>query len=104
MLSEKQDTLTIFYWLGQLLNDGVSIPQEVVCDWSKALLGDITRAFCNGLSLHDCVNNCMAALNGNNSARPVCYLRVDVAHLIKLVCRWTCWKGKRTIRLKECYV
>jgi len=32
MLSEKQDTLTIFYWLGQLLKVGVSIPQEVVCD------------------------------------------------------------------------
>jgi len=104
MLSEKQDTLTIFYWLGQWLKDGVSIPQEVVCDYSKALLGGITRAFCNGLTLHDYVNNCLAALNGNISGRPVCYLRIDVAHLIKLVCRWTCWKGKRTIRLKEFYV
>lgn len=104
MLSEKQDTLTIFYWLGQWLKDGVSISQEVVCDYSKALLSGITRAFCNGLTLHDYVNNCLAVLNGNVSARPVCYLRVDVAHLIKLVCRWTCWKGKRTIRLKEFYV
>ncbi|KAF0717499.1 ATP-dependent DNA helicase, partial [Aphis craccivora] len=85
MLSEKQDTLTIFYWLGQWLKDGVSIPQEVVCDYSKALLGGITRAFCNGLSLHDYVNNCLTASHGNISARPVCYLRVDVAHLIKLV-------------------
>jgi len=59
MLSEKQDTLTIFYWLGQWLRDGVSIPQEVVCDYSKALLGGITRAFCNGLTLHDYVNNCL---------------------------------------------
>ncbi|KAF0707990.1 ATP-dependent DNA helicase [Aphis craccivora] len=85
MMSEKQDTLTIFYWLGQWLRDGVSIPQEVVCDYSKALLGGITRAFCNGLTLHDYVNNCLAALNGNILGRPVCYLRIDVSHLIKLI-------------------
>lgn len=46
----------------------------------------------------------MTALNGNISSRPIYYLRIDVAHLIKLVYRWTCWKGKRTITLKEYYV
>lgn len=43
MLSEKQDTLTISYWLGQWLKDGVLVPQEVVCDFFKALLGGITN-------------------------------------------------------------
>lgn len=49
MLSEKQDTLTIYYCLAQWLKDGVPIPQEAVCDYSKAILGGITRAFCNGV-------------------------------------------------------
>jgi hypothetical protein len=69
------------------------------------LLGDITRAFCmNVLTLHDYVNNCLAALDGNISGRPVCYLRIDIAHLIKLVGKWTCWKGKRKNKLREFYV
>jgi len=47
MISEKQDTLTISNWLIQWLNAGVGVPHEVVCNYSAALLGTVTRAFCN---------------------------------------------------------
>jgi len=36
MISEKQDILTIFYWLSQWLKDGISSPDKTVCDFSKA--------------------------------------------------------------------
>jgi len=43
MLSEKQDTFTIFSWLMLWMKDGVPAPRETVCDFSMALLGAITR-------------------------------------------------------------
>lgn len=58
MLSEKHDMLTIFYWLGQWVKCGMKTPNEVVCDFSKALLGAISRAICNGKSLHEYNDNC----------------------------------------------
>jgi len=51
MVSEKQNTITIFNWPGEWVNSGIQIPNEAVCDISYALLGAITRAFCDGNSL-----------------------------------------------------
>lgn len=105
MISEKQDTLTIFYWLSQWLKDGVSPPHETVCDFSKALLGAIVRAFCNNFtSLRQYNDECFNILSNKSSSCPTCYIRVDIAHLIKLVCRWKCWNKSSNMRLKEFYV
>jgi len=51
MISERQDTLSIHNWLARWLKSGIKIPDETVCDYSTALLGAITRAFCGGLTL-----------------------------------------------------
>lgn len=45
MISERQDTLTIYNWLAWWLKSGIKTPNETVCDYSTALLGAITRAF-----------------------------------------------------------
>jgi len=50
MISERQDTFTIYSWLMMWLSDGVTAPQETVTDYSMALLGAISRAFCGGLT------------------------------------------------------
>lgn len=63
MLSEKQDTFTIYYWLAMWIKDGVSVPQESVCDYSMALLGAITRAFCNGMTIRNYVDSCIEILS-----------------------------------------
>lgn len=106
MISEKQDTFTIFSWLTQWLNDGVTAPQETVSDFSMALLGAISRAFCGGITLRDYVETCMDILSGNSSPRYElnCYIRIDVAHLIKLVCRWKCWSEQNSNHVKEFFV
>lgn len=104
MLSEKHDTLTIFYWLGQWVKCGMKTPNEVVCDFSKALLGAISRTFCNGKSLHEYNSNCFKVLNGHNEYLPSCYIRIDVAHVIKIFCRIKCLSGIKNKSLKEFYV
>lgn len=34
----------------------------------------------------------------------LCYIRIDIAHLITLVCCWKCWNKSSNICLKEFYV
>jgi len=65
ILSEKQNTLTIFLWLSEWMQFGVGNPNEVVCDYSKALLGATSRAFCNGSNISSYVENCFMALMGH---------------------------------------
>jgi hypothetical protein len=104
MLSEKQDTLTIFYWLGQWIMLGIRSPYEVVCDYSKAILGAASKAFCNGRSLQNYVNDCFKALNGHDEYLPTTYIRIDVAHVIKIFCRIKHFSGIKNNSLKQFYV
>jgi hypothetical protein len=39
-------------------------PNEVVCDYSRALLAAISRAFCDGIGLNDYVNYVFKVLIG----------------------------------------
>jgi len=43
-LSEKQDRLGIYYWMENWVSSGMKPPDECILDYSKALLGAITRA------------------------------------------------------------
>jgi len=86
-LSEKQDMLTIYYWMSSWVNTVIT-PNECVCDYSKALLGAITRSFCNRKSLKEYNSMCFDFLTGEKSILPQCYVRVDVAHIIHMLCRW----------------
>lgn len=106
MLSEKQDTFSIFSWLTRWQNDGVAAPQETVSDYSMALLGAISRAFCGGITLRDYVETCIVILNGSTFPQYhlKCFIRIDIAHVIKMVCRWKCWSGQNTYHVKELFV
>lgn len=104
MLSKKQDTLTIFYWLGQWMKEGTRNPNEVVCDYSKAILGAISRAFCNGRSLKMYADDCFDVLSGLDEKLPATYIRIDVAHVIKIFCRIKHLTGIKNKALKEFYV
>lgn len=106
MISEKQDMFTIFSWLTLWMNDGVSAPQETVCDFSMALLGAITRAFCGGITVRTYVESCLDVLVYEKSTHPqlTCFVRIDIAHLIKMICRWKCWKGSRSYHLKDFFI
>jgi len=100
-LSEKQDMLSIYYWMASWVNT-VIIPNECVCDYSKALLGAITRSFCNRKSLKEYSRMCFDFLTGEKSLLPECYVRVDVAHIIHMLYRWKCPSARKP--LKDFYV
>jgi len=105
MLSEKQDTLTICTWLSNWKKNAIHEPNETVCDYSKALLGALTRSFCDGMSLKTYNESCFLIMLGMKDTRlPKCYIRLDVAHIIKIFCRFKCFTGKKQKYLKEFYV
>lgn len=104
MISEKQEGLTILNWLGQWMKSGINPPNEAVCNFSFALLGAMSRIFCNGRSLRFYLEKCFFILQGKDIKIPQCYLRIDVAHIIKIFCRFKCLTGNNNKRLKQFYV
>lgn len=104
MISESHDTLSIFRWLSQWKKSAVKCPNEIICDFSRALIGALTRAFCDGLSQQGYVEKCFIFLYGQTTDLPPCIIRIDVAHVIKIFCRIKCLVGQSKKHLKEFYV
>lgn len=97
-LSEKQDMLSIYYWMSCWTNMGNKSPNECVSDYSKALIGAITRSFCNRKSLKDYVKECFDNLIGIENNLPECFIRIDIAHMVHILCRWKCLKVRYEVR------
>ena len=93
MLSETQETEFIALWLWQWMRIGAKQPKEAVCDYSRALLLAMCTVF-NHQTTKAYINICFAAASKPNSEleKPATYIRIDVAHLIHLVCRWKCFE------------
>ncbi len=73
------------------LRAGAPTPKEVVSDFSLALLGALVKAFTPHPDLKTYINVCCGVLLGKQSAKvPPCFVRVDVAHCIKMICQWDC--------------
>lgn len=86
MITEKHDTNLITYWLREILRYGAPIPPEVNCDYSMALLNATSLAF-NERNLKNYISDCYRWISGENLQYPLrCYIRVDIAHLIKIIC------------------
>ncbi len=104
MLSERHDVNAITHWLTEWIRAGAPTPKEVVSDFSLALLGALVKAFTSHPDLKTYINECCGVLLGRQSAKvPPCFVRVDVAHCIKMICRWDCLK-KKTHRIKDFFV
>lgn len=78
MISENHNANSIHFWLAEWLRLGAPVPKEVVCDSSRALLIAIIRAFTNYNSIEDYSDSL------KNASLPNCYVRIDVAHFIKI--------------------
>lgn len=92
MLSERHTNLAIFNWLAKWVNSNVPRPKEAVCDQSLALLSAIVQCFTQYSSLHEYLNICsefiLGDLDVDSHWLPLCYVRTDVAHFIKLASKW----------------
>lgn len=56
---------------------------------SLALLGAVVRAFTQYNNLSTYLRECFKCLNNIKKEKPLCFIRCDVAHVIKLVTTWT---------------
>lgn len=99
MLSEAQDMSTISYWLNQWIKSGAKLLHEIVCN-SYALIGAITFSFCQISRTRYC-DICLRVLQKKETSTPTVFIRLDIAHFIKMICRWKCL-GKG--RIKEFFV
>lgn len=92
MLSERHSNLAIARWLGQWCACDVPKPKESVCDNSLALLSALAQSFTQYSSLQDYVRMCADLLTGRIAAEvqwiPRCFIRIDIAHFIKIACKW----------------
>lgn len=77
MLSESHNTNAIQFWLSEWIRLGAPRPQEVVCDFSRALLTATIPCFAGHLTLEGYSDAC------KDDQLPMCYIRIDVAHFIK---------------------
>lgn len=97
-LSEKQNITHIYFWLRNWMNSGMKIPNEIVSDYSKAILGAISRAYCEQQTIKEYINTCFEFLLGVTSLLPNTFIRVDVAHVVHMICRWKCLNGRKQIK------
>lgn len=79
MLSERHTTNNIHFWLLEWCRMGAPYPREVVVDSSKALLNAVIRCFTNCGTIKDYANACKS-----KTCLSKCYVRIDVAHWIKI--------------------
>lgn len=101
MLWEKHDVYAITQWLTEWTRAGAPVPKQVGSDFSLAILGAVVKAFTPLPDLNTYINECFSVLLGNQSAKlPPCFVRVDVAHCIKMVCQWDCLKKKKRFLCK----
>ena len=103
MLSERHDTEFITFWLKRWLRRGAPIPKEAVCDYSRALLSGLCLAL-NNMTIKAYIMFCFSSILKGSMERPQTLIRVDVAHLIHLVCRWNCFKAANQRCIKDFYV
>lgn len=65
------------------------MPREVVTDCSFALLNSVTSAFNKG-NLSTYIEICLQCLESEKNIKtitPECLLRLDIAHIIKMIAR-----------------
>ena len=73
------------------IENGATIPKEIVTDGSLALQNAITLAF-NSMTFNTYNLQCFKILQNESSEIPRCFYRHDVAHLLKMVRDWKCFK------------
>lgn len=88
MLSERHDNNSIYYWLIEWIRDGAPCPKQVITDMSLALMAAVVRAFTQYNNLKSYITTCFKLLTYAEGNLPTCFIRCDVAHVIKLVTTW----------------
>lgn len=101
MMSADHRALMISFFLRNIIARNVPIPRTVVTDFSWALLIAISDVFAKCVDLRDYLKKCYDIIVLKNIVMlPACYIRLDVSHLIKMVAKWKCLKGKEKMLVR----
>lgn len=95
MLSARHDAYSIAYFLNEWQRDGALCPSEAVTDMSVALVSAVVRSLGSFSSLEAYLKFCSEVIRTPDVKlmKPPCVLRLDVAHFIRMICKWTVLKG-----------
>jgi len=80
------------------------IPKMVVRDFSMALLISIAIAFGKRADLQDYMNICFENAINKTKILLATYIRIDVSHLIAIVCRWTYIKKHPFAKVRQFFI
>lgn len=103
MISEDHTSLRIENWIRTWLKEAGFPPLEIVMDESSALILASVRAFTKFKDLDAYLNQCLQVLEGNSDELPESYIRLDISHLIKTLCRNTIFNSV-DIRVKRFFM
>jgi len=105
MISADHRALMIAFFLRCIIAAGVPIPRTVVTDFGWAILIAVSDIFAKCINFQDYLHKCFAtAVLGNIDMLPFCYIRLDVCHLISMVSKWKCLKGKDKILVRAFFL
>ena len=105
MLSETHETEFIAYWLQQWIRRGARKPREAVCDYSRVMISAVCMAM-NNVTIKFYINELFARIKGirQPSISLSTFIRLDVAHLIHMVCRWKSLKHVKHTAIKDFFI
>lgn len=104
MVSADHRALNIANLLRLILAANLPIPPIVVTDFGWALLIAVAEIFGRCSSLGDYLKKCYDAILCKSVTLPSTYIRLDVSHVIAMVSRWNCLKGKEKILVRRFYL
>lgn len=92
VISERNDTNFLKFWLTDWLKSGAKIPRKITLDRGRALLNAVSLAF-NQVSYTDYNDYCLILINNKGSRDKLkTQIKIDIAHLIHCVTRWKCFE------------
>lgn len=85
MLSEVHTMSFLTFWFNEFMRLYNDIPDEFVCDMSKVLLNAAAKSFAGCADINDYIEWLFNLVkNSDNNGRNIkCFIRIDVAHLVK---------------------
>lgn len=104
MVTADHRALNIAQFLRHILATDAPIPPIVVSDFGWALLIAVAEVFGKCSSFGDYLKRCFEAISFKKVTLPSTYIRLDVSHLIAMVARWNCLRGKEKILVRRFYL
>lgn len=98
------DAINIAQFLRHILATDAPIPPIVATDFVWALLIAVAEVFGKCSSFNDYLKMCFDAISLKKVTLPPTYIRLDVSHLIAMVARWNCLRGKEKILVRRFYL